>query len=871
MREIGYEQDAIQALQQCNKIAINNSAEKAGQIHLLAALVSSQTLAQKILVYSGINKQLLLEKIQKTLKSVEGVKPKVKAVEVPVSEELERAIHYAEEESMSMDASGVDTIHLLIGLVRCPDSVIEPLLSGFGINIKKINSARSDLGYLKSGSFSFAKKGGDTSYKETNEFTIDIVEEAKRNEKDPVIGRDKEIRDLMLILTRKSKNNPILIGEPGVGKTAAVEGLAQRIAKGDVPDSLKNKRILSVDLTSMLAGARYVGDAEERVMTLLETVKKDNGNTLLFIDEIHQIVGAGSSSGKDMDMANMLKPMLARGELHCIGATTLDEYRKYIEKDPALERRFQPIIIDEPSEEDTVSILRGLKEKYEIFHGVKIEDNALTAAVKLSKRYITDRFLPDKAIDLVDEACAMIKNELATVPVEIDELSRQIMILEMEESALAKEERPDIGKVEALKKEITRLRDRHNMANDKWLKEKEAIERVSNLKAQMDVLNKLLKEAQGSGNVDAAAHLSYVEIPMLQKQLDAEENNLSENGVMVREKVTPEEIAKAVSRATGIPLTKLSESDREKTLSLPKMLNSKVIGQEEAVKKVAQSIMRSRAGIKDPNRPIGSFLFLGPTGTGKTELAKALAETLFDSSQNMIRIDMTEYMEKTSVSRLIGTQPGYVGYEEGGQLTNIVSKKPYCVILFDEIEKAHPDVFNILLQILDDGHVTDGHGKTVDFKNAVIIMTSNMGAEHLINGVDENGNVAPSAYERVNEEVRKFFRPELINRLDEILMFRPLTKDAIAKIATLIVKKLDERLSDNDMHIEFTDRALRMSIDEGYNPVYGARPLKRYIQDNAETAAAILVLENKVHSGTIVIDVQNGEFVAFDKNDYMPY
>ncbi len=672
----------------------------------------------------------------------------------------------------------------------------------------------------------------------------------------------------MLILSRKSKNNPILIGEPGTGKTAVIEGLAQRIAKGDVPDFLKSKKILSVDLAAMMAGAKYVGDAEERVKTLLDAVKQDNGNTYLFIDEIHQIVGAGASAGKDMDVANMLKPMLARGEIHCIGATTLDEYRKYIEKDPALERRFQPIMINEPSEEDTISILRGLKQKYEIFHGVKILDEALVSAVKLSKRYITDRFLPDKAIDLVDESCALIKNELSTMPVELDELKRKIMMLETEEAALRNEELPNSEKLSDLSDELSSLKLRYKEREEQWLKEKDIIERISQTKAQIEVVNSLLKNAQEQGNAEDAAHITYVELPKLQQKLKEEETYLSANGSMTREKVTSEEIAKTVSRMTGIPLQKLTSSEKEKVLSLPEHLHKRVIGQDLAVKKVAQSIIRSRAGIKDPSKPIGSFLFLGPTGVGKTELAKALAEELFDSASNLVRIDMTEYMEKHSVSRLIGTDPGYVGFEEGGQLTNVIAHKPYSVILFDEIEKAHPDVFNILLQILDDGRVTDGHGKTVDFKNTVIILTSNMGAEHLINGIDSEGNITQTAIDNVNADIKKFFRPELINRLDDTLMFKPLNKTDISSIAKLIVDNLNKRLEDEEIRIEFTDRAMQTAIDRGYDPVYGARPLKRYIQDNVETAAAILLLEDKVHSGTIVIDFVNDEFIAVDKADY---
>ena len=695
-----------------------------------------------------------------------------------------------------------------------------------------------------------------------------MIEEARKPGKDPVIGRDSEVRNLILVLSRKTKNNPCLIGEPGVGKTAVVEGLAQRIAKGDVPDSLKNKRLLSVDLGAMVAGAKYRGEFEERLQKLLNVVKEDNGNTLLFIDELHNIVGAGAGEAGTMDASNMLKPMLARGELHCIGATTLDEYKKYIEKDPALERRFQTILVKEPSEEDAVSILRGLKEKFEIFHGVRIMDSALVSAVKLSSRYINDRYLPDKAIDLIDESCALIKNEIDTMPVELDELNRKILQLEMEEAALRKEnDKKSNERLLSLQAELQKTREKYYLRKAQWESEKNNIEAVSKIRAEIEVMNAAIEKAKTDNDIENLANLTYVELPKLQKRLEVEEDSLASSDIMIHEKVTDEEIAQTISRWTGIPLAKLNESERMRTLGLSEHLHQRVIGQDEAVTRIAQSIIRSRAGIKDPNRPIGSFLLLGPSGVGKTELAKALSKFMFLDEDSLIRIDMTEYMEKHSVSRLIGAPPGYIGFDDGGQLTEAVRRNPYSVVLFDEIEKAHSDITNILLQIFDDGHVTDSKGKRVDFKNTVLIMTSNLGAEHLLNGIDENGNVSDVAAAEVNKELKRFFRPELLNRIDETLLFKPLTKDNISSIVHLVIENLNKRLLEQGVELEFTQAAISNVIEKGYDPVYGARPLKRYIQDKAETAVAILLLEKKLTTGKVIIDIVNGEVVAFEEEN----
>ena len=791
-------------------------------------------------------------------------KVKVSGGELRFGQYLNKALVSAEDEAKAMGDEYVSVEHLFLALLRYPSPSMKKLFQEFGITKERFLQALSTV----RGNQRVVSDNPEATYDTLNKYGEDLVEKARNQKLDPVIGRDEEIRNIIRILSRKTKNNPVLIGEPGVGKTAAIEGLAQRIVAEDVPEGLKDKKIFALDMGALVAGAKYRGEFEERLKAVLEEVKKSEGNIILFIDELHLIVGAGKTDGA-MDASNMLKPMLARGELHCIGATTLDEYRQYIEKDAALERRFQPVMVDEPTVEDTISILRGLKERYEVFHGVKITDSALVAAATLSHRYITDRFLPDKAIDLVDEACALIKTELDSMPSELDEQRRKIMQLEIEESALKKEtDNLSKERLEALQKELAELRDTFNTQKAQWDNEKHSVEKLQKLREQIEDVNKQIQKAKQNYDLEKAAQLQYGELPKLQQQLEIEEKSVKESDrSLVHEAVTDDEIARIISRWTGIPVTRLTEGERAKLLTLEDQLHKRVVGQDEGVKRVTDAILRSKAGIKDPTKPIGSFLFLGPTGVGKTELAKTLAENLFDDEQNMVRIDMSEYMEKYSVSRLIGAPPGYVGYEEGGQLTEAVRRKPYSVVLFDEIEKAHPDVFNVLLQVLDDGRITDSQGRTVDFKNTILIMTSNIGSPYLLDGIDENGEIKPEAQSQVMDDLRGHFRPEFLNRLDEIIMFKPLTKSNIGKIVDLMVGELDKRLADQELSLELTDAAKDQVIENGYDPVYGARPLKRYLQKYVETLAARKILSGDVHAGdTLVLDVQNGEFIVTVKD-----
>ena len=856
-----FTQKSVQAVQDLEKVAYQFGNQEIEEEHLLYALLEQEdSLILKLIEKMEIDKDYFRNSLNQAL----DARVKVSGGELRFGQYLNKALVSAEDEAKAMGDEYVSVEHLFLALLRYPSPSMKKLFQEFGITKERFLQALSTV----RGNQRVVSDNPEAIYDTLNKYGEDLVEKARNQKLDPVIGRDEEIRNIIRILSRKTKNNPVLIGEPGVGKTAAIEGLAQRIVAEDVPEGLKDKKIFALDMGALVAGAKYRGEFEERLKAVLEEVKKSEGNIILFIDELHLIVGAGKTDGA-MDASNMLKPMLARGELHCIGATTLDEYRQYIEKDAALERRFQPVMVDEPTVEDTISILRGLKERYEVFHGVKITDSALVAAATLSHRYITDRFLPDKAIDLVDEACALIKTELDSMPSELDEQRRKIMQLEIEESALKKEtDNLSKERLETLQKELAELRDTFNTQKAQWDNEKHSVEKLQKLREQIEDVNKQIQKAKQNYDLEKAAQLQYGELPKLQQQLEIEEKSVKESDrSLVHEAVTDDEIARIISRWTGIPVTRLTEGERAKLLTLEDQLHKRVVGQDEGVKRVTDAILRSKAGIKDPTKPIGSFLFLGPTGVGKTELAKTLAENLFDDEQNMVRIDMSEYMEKYSVSRLIGAPPGYVGYEEGGQLTEAVRRKPYSVVLFDEIEKAHPDVFNVLLQVLDDGRITDSQGRTVDFKNTILIMTSNIGSPYLLDGIDENGEIKPEAQSQVMDDLRGHFRPEFLNRLDEIIMFKPLTKSNIGKIVDLMVGELDKRLADQELSLELTDAAKDQVIENGYDPVYGARPLKRYLQKYVETLAARKILSGDVHAGdTLVLDVQNGEFIVTVKD-----